>query len=151
MNESIAILVFILLMFLRELSDIRKIQIKARKKPCQMLMSVFIAIGLVALFWSNKSIFDLRLLTFVALVLFYGFAPQGIGSKRVIKVGILNGDLDKYQKIELESCDPSSHCTKVWFYKKKNSVTVLEVKGNVRLVQKYLCQHVNSKIVQIKS
>lgn len=151
MNESIAILVFILLMFLMELSDIRKIQIKAKKKPCQMLMSVFIAISLVVLFWSDNSILDVRLLTFIALVLFYGFAPQGIGSKKVIKLGTLNGDLDKYQKIELESCDPKSHCTKVWFYRKKNSVTVLEVKENIRLVQKYLCQHVNSKIVQIKS
>lgn len=142
-NETIAIVVFLLIMMYIEIKDSKKIKIKARTNYVRMGMAIVISISSAVIFWPNNLPQQLELLTISTLILFFGFVPEGLGREQVIKVGTLDGDYNRYEKIELESEDKKNRFTRVSFFIRKNNATSLVVTGDKNKVFDYLNQAIS--------
>ena len=138
MNEVIAAVIFVLIMMFIQLNDIKKIQIKARTNYVRMIMSITISIASVIIFWPDNLPRQIELVAISGLILFFGFIPEGLGRKQLIKVGTLDGSYEKYQKIEIESDDKKGKFSRITFFVRKNNSIFLVVKGNKNKIFKYM-------------
>ncbi|MEB3364085.1 hypothetical protein SDC49_11200 [Lactobacillus sp. R2/2] len=104
-------------------------------------MAVIVSVMIVILFWSQAKYAKLELISIILLILFCGFAPEGLGNNQVFMIGSLNSNLAKYKKIELEPEDKNDNFTRIHFYIRKNNSTCLVIKGSVETTKKYFSQN----------
>jgi len=152
MDEAVIILGFVLIIIVNGLKNAKKIIFKARTNYVRMTMAVIVSVMIVILFWSQAKYAKLELISIILLILFCGFAPEGLGNNQVFMIGSLNSNLAKYQKIELEPEDKNDNFTRIHFYIRKNNSTCLVIKGSVETTKKYFLTKTNcSDKVQVKS
>lgn len=150
-SQSIAIIIFVLVMMYIEIKDAHKIKIKARTNYVRMIMASVIGTAAAIIFWPNNLSQQIELITISALILFYGFVPEGLGKKQVVKIGTLDGDYNRYKKIEIEPEDKKNKFTRINFFVRKNNSTSLVVNGDKNRIFDYLKQSVSdSEKVQFR-
>lgn len=138
MAGVVAIAIFVLIMMGIEIKEVKTIKLKARTNYIKIIMAIIISIAVVLIFRTGHSERDAEVMIIAVIVLFYGLVPEGIGATGVVKVGTLNGNFNRYQKIELEAAGLSNQYTRIHFYLRKNNSTALVVDAAVTAVADYL-------------
>lgn len=119
MAESLMIAVFLMLWIVLQVRKQRKIKLLAKRSWMKKIISIALAILLIVFFWSDILADQLKLITFVILILNLGFIKEGISESHLVKVGVLEGDLYKFKRIEIEELSNGTQF--VSFYKNENN------------------------------
>ena len=98
MEQAIVIAVFVAVMVIIEISNIRKIKLKAKTNYVRMILSIVISIAASIILWPKELDGQVQLITISLLILFYGFVPEGLGTNELVRAGVLNGDYHRYKK-----------------------------------------------------
>lgn len=131
MEEAVVISIFALIMIYIEIKDSKKIVIRSRRNYVRMTMAIIVATASTIIFWPKSLSQQYELVLIAILILFYGFVPEGLAKDKVVKTGTLDGDYNRYQKIELEPEDKHGKFTRISFFVRKNNSTSLVVQGCV--------------------
>lgn len=113
------IAVFLMLWIVLQVRKQRKIKLLAKRSWMKKIISIALAILLIVFFWSDILEDQLKLITFVILILNLGFIKEGISESHLVKVGVLEGDLYKFKRIEIEELSNGTQF--VSFYKNENN------------------------------
>ncbi|MGY3751048.1 hypothetical protein [Vagococcus acidifermentans] len=119
MAESLMIAVFLMMWIVLQVRKQRKIKLLAKRSWMKKIISIALAILLIVFFWSDILADQLKLITFVILILNLGFIKEGISESHLVKVGVLEGDLYKFKRIEIEELSNGTQF--VSFYKNENN------------------------------
>ncbi|MHC5373766.1 hypothetical protein ACYSNU_08170 [Enterococcus sp. LJL120] len=122
MAEAIVIVLFLLVLLIMEIREQRQIIIKAQKNRIKLVLSLVLSIGILAVFWPNDLANQIKLLAFVILILSVGFLKEGLANNHIVRLGVLNGQFEIYDKIEIEEL--AADRTFITFYHKKNSFSM---------------------------
>lgn len=113
------IAVFLMMWIVLQVRKQRKIKLLAKRSWMKKIISIALAILLIVFFWSDILADQLKLITFVILILNLGFIKEGISESHLVKVGVLEGDLYKFKRIEIEELSNGTQF--VSFYKNENN------------------------------
>lgn len=119
MAESIMIGVFLSILIVIQIKDQHKIKVKSKVSWLKRILSFVISIAITLIFWQTTTENQLKLFSFVCLIILFGFSYEGLGEKHLIKLGIISSDYNLYEMIQIEKKNENQSF--VTFYKQKNN------------------------------
>lgn len=147
MAEAIVISIFLILLVYLQIKEQKKIVIKAKFNPVKLGLTMILAVLLLVIFWQPQLSDQVKLIAFAVMIVVFGFLSEGLGKDSLIKFGILSGEYQKYETIQLEATKNHQE-TFVSFYQRKNTRISLLVSQDVdSLVQFFNQLELSDKIV----
>lgn len=142
MEQAIVIAVFVAVMVIIEISNIRKIKLKAKTNYVRMILSIVISIAASIILWPKELDGQVQLITISLLILFYGFVPEGLGTNELVRAGVLNGDYHRYKKIVIERNNRNKDQTRVDFHLRRNT-SYLIFDQDLERVKNFIFKNIN--------
>ena len=142
MDQAIVIAVFVAIMMIIEINNIKKIRLRAKTNYVRMSLSIIISITACIILWPKEISGQIQLITISLLILFYGFLPEGLGNNELVRAGVLNGDYHRYKKIVVERNNRSKDQTRVDFHLRRNS-SYLIFDQDFEKVKRFIFENIN--------
>lgn len=130
MAEAIVISAFLILLIYLQMKEQKKIVVKAKSNPIKMSLTILLAMLLLVIFWQPELSNQIKLIAFAIMITTFGFLSEGLGEDSLVKFGILSGDYQQYQWIQLEPTNNKDE-TFVSFYKRRNTRISLLISQNL--------------------
>lgn len=147
MAETIVIGIFLILLIILQIKERREIIIYAKTSRIKRLLAVVLAIALLVIFWPESLVLQLRLVIVALMIVSVAFIKEGLSKKQLIKIGLLNGELSKFQLIQIEK--QGSNNSFVTFYKNKNTSFSMFFDESPKMLQSYFIKnHLQAELLE---
>lgn len=102
MAEAIMVSIFFLILVYLQGKEQMKIEMAAKNSKLRKLTASILSAALLLIFWPSNLPNQVKLVAFALLILVFGFSKEGLKAKGLVKLGLLEGDLQIFEKIQLE-------------------------------------------------
>ncbi|MGO2084030.1 hypothetical protein [Vagococcus sp.] len=119
MAEAIVISGFLLLLLILQIKEQKNLIVTARVSWVKRLLALLLSVAIFIVFWQPELHNQIKLACFSILLLSIGFLKEGLAQDHLIRLGVLSGEYQYYESIQIESL-PNNQVI-VNFYKRKNN------------------------------
>lgn len=139
MAEAIVIGAFLVILLFIQIRDQKEVVILAKRNFIKVGLMLTLAVSVLIIFWPQQLADQIKLGIFAIMIASIGLLREGLTPKRLIKFGILTGDYQQFEAIQLE--DSRLGETFVTFYKGKNSHFSTLFSQDLKSIEKFLSQN----------
>ena len=139
MAEAIVIGIFLALLLVIQIRDQKEIVILAKRNFIKVGLALTLALSILIVFWPQQFADQIKLCIFAVMIASSGLLREGLTQKRLIKFGVLAGNYQQFETIQLE--DSRLGETFITFYKGRNSHFSMLFGQDLKSIEKFLSQN----------